>query len=227
MQPYLEDSFLNRVRRAYRCAIAIEHKAAGLIWSPINESRADIHSALLAEGNCGLRAIFIDPAATDLFLGVAEELCRTRGSTVGPEAFMQVALNGARTKYAASQIPSVAALLAKAGVRSVVEIGPGMGRLALSAVRCGITDYTTIDLPLGVVVQACFLARALGPDKLWFDGEPGETAPGKIKLFSAGRLPNAANYGLAVNIDSMTEMPWHTAFDYAQCLGSARDFFFR
>lgn len=68
---------------------------------------------------------------------------------------------------------------------SVLEIGPGMGRTAYYAVKAGIGNYTTIDLPLGVVAQACFLGATLGPDALWMLGED-EPLANRVRL-----LPNS------------------------------------
>jgi hypothetical protein len=54
---------------------------------------------------------------------------------------------------------------------SVLEIGPGMGRTAYYAIKAGIEQYVTIDLPMGVVAEACFLGATLGPDALWMLGD--------------------------------------------------------
>jgi len=99
--------------------------------------------------------------------------------------------------------------------RSVVEIGPGMGRTVYYAYRAGLTDYTTIDLPLGIVAQACFLGAVLGPEKLFLPGDDPAQASGRIKLLSAGSLPTA-KFALALNADSLTEMPWHAALGYLE-----------
>ena len=185
VQPYLDEKFLNRVRRAYRAAIAVSGDA-GQVWAPIDSRRNDVHSALLHHQNDALRTIFADPTATDLYYG-CDNLCRSI-TQVEPALFVEAALASGRGRYAARKAEQMAALLAKGSVSSVVEIGPGMGRAAFFAYRLGIIDYSTIDLPLGIAAQACFLARVLGPDKLWFDGEASELATGKVKLFCAGKL---------------------------------------
>ena len=97
--------------------------------------------------------------------------------------------------------------------KSVIEIGPGLGRTAYYAFRAGITDYSTVDLPMGIVAQACFLGAALGPDKICFYGE--DDRAGCIRLYAAGNQPDR-NYGLAFNSDSMTEMTMSAAMSYAQ-----------
>lgn len=97
--------------------------------------------------------------------------------------------------------------------KSVIEIGPGLGRTACYAFRAGITDYSTVDLPMGMVAQACFLGAALGPDKIWFYGENDRA--GCIRLYAAGNQPDR-KYALAFNSDSMTEMTMSAAMSYAQ-----------
>lgn len=98
--------------------------------------------------------------------------------------------------------------------KTVVEIGPGMGRTAYYGYRAGL-DYTTIDLPIGMVGQACFLGAALGPDKIWMEGDDLALAAGRIKLLPANRLP-PQSFDVAVNVDSLTEMRWQVALDYAK-----------
>lgn len=216
MPAYLEDSFLDRIRGAYRLALA-NTASTGPIWSPIDARRADINAALLDEKNDGLRAIFANPTTSDLYYG-CDHLCRSRSDPIAPENFVEAALSSGRGRAAASHASRVAALCDQVGMRSVVEIGPGMGRAAFFAYCAGITDYTTVDLPLGIAAQACFLGRILGPDKLWFAGEAEQLARARIKLFSAGGKPNG-RYGVALNVDSMTEMPGPEAFRYACWLG--------
>jgi hypothetical protein len=96
---------------------------------------------------------------------------------------------------------------------SILEIGPGMGRGAFYAFRAGFTDYATVDIPLGVVRQACFLGAVLGPDLLWFDGEDPAHRDGRISVLGAGNLPDRC-FDLAINVDSMTEMSRSSAATY-------------
>jgi len=72
-------------------------------------------------------------------------------------------------------------------------------------------DYTTVNLPLGIVAQACFLGRALGPDALWFAGESDVPSEGRIKLLYSA--PDR-HFDIVLNVDSITEMPAAIAFDY-------------
>lgn len=215
MSSYLESSFLERVRRAYQLAVAAKSSTLeGPIWFPINARRTDVHAALLDESDDALRKIFANPTTTDLYYG-CDHLCRSASGPISPEDFLESALSSGRARFAANQAKRLSMLLDEVGKRSVIEIGPGMGRTAFFAYRAGITDYSTIDLPLGVVAQACFLGRALGPDKIWFAGEAPETASERIKLFFDGQKPGG-RFGVVLNVDSMTEMPRHEAFSYAR-----------
>ena len=91
--------------------------------------------------------------------------------------------------------------------QSILEIGPGMGRTAFYARAAGILDYTTIDLPIGVAAQACFLAATLGPDAIWMLGDEPSLAPGRIRLLpSAARDKIDRRFALILNVDSLTEM---------------------
>jgi hypothetical protein len=215
MSAYLESSFLERVRRAYRLAMSAKSDATGgPIWSPINTRRADVHAALVDERDDALREIFANPTKTDLYYG-CDHLCRSLSGPISPKNFLESALSSGRARYAANQVKRLSVLLGEIGTHSVIEIGPGMGRVAFFAYSEGITNYATIDLPLGVVAQACFLARALGPDKIWFAGEAPDTASNRVKLFSDKQKPSG-RYGVALNVDSMTEMPRWEAFTYAR-----------
>lgn len=104
------------------------------------------------------------------------------------------------------------------GNKSVIEIGPGMGRTAYYSYRAGLTDYTTIDLPLGIVAQACFLGAVLGPDKIWMDGDDAKIAHGRIKLLCSNRRPQR-QFDLALNVDSLPEMPPSVTASYIQWIG--------
>ena len=43
------------------------------------------------------------------------------------------------------------------GGDKVLEIGPGVGRTAFYARCAGLTNYTTVDTPLGIIAQSCWL----------------------------------------------------------------------
>lgn len=208
MEPYLSDAFLGRVRRAYRTAIDAAPATRGQ-WAALDERRADVHAASLADNHELLREIFIDPTTSDLYYGV-DRLCRSHIRLLDPSDFIAEALTGRdpRAYCAEYQIKRLRELDLTA--RSVVEIGPGMGRAAYYGHLAGV-DYTTIDLPLGIVAQACFLGRALGPESIWFAGEHEITPDGRIKLLHSA--PDR-QFDIVLNVDSITEMPAGVAFNY-------------
>jgi hypothetical protein len=90
--------------------------------------------------------------------------------------------------------------------QKVLEIGAGLGRTALYSFKSGLKEYTTIDLPMGVVSQACFLGAVLGPDRIWMTGDETD-ARDRIRLLSCTDLPSLReNFDLAFNADSIVEM---------------------
>jgi hypothetical protein len=99
----------------------------------------------------------------------------------------------------------------------ILEIGPGLGRTAYYARELGLHDYTTIDLPLGIVGQACFLASALGPDNIWLMGDDPAAQSGRIRLLSPSVLQqNPEDFDVILNADSLTEMSAERAVAYMQ-----------
>lgn len=214
---YLSDEFLDRVRCAYRLAVRSHPRTRGM-WSKFDRARSDIHDALLAEDRSALRTVFLNPVRTDLFYGM-DNLCLSVGGPDLTHELVDSALAGDRGRSAQYQVRRLLELLNNVCNKPIIEIGPGMGRTAYLAYRAGLTDYTTVDLPLGIVAQACFLGRAIGPEHLLFAGEDNEIATDCIKLLSAGKLPER-RYSVALNVDSLSEMPAAEAFNYARWLGS-------
>lgn len=201
------------MRRAYRYALDAGARTRGRTWRKIDARRGDVHRALLADSNAALRTIFADPIATDLYFGT-DNICRSVIGYRDHRPFLKLALESVRAQRAAYQLERLRALLDLENGKSVVEIGPGVGHCAYLAHRAGLTDYTTIDLPLGVVAQARFLAEALSPRQIWMDGEPDVSATSdQIKLFSVAHLPSR-HFAAAVNVDSLTEMSLSAALDY-------------
>ena len=87
----------------------------------------------------------------------------------------------------------------------VLEIGPGLGRTIHFLHQAGFRNLTTIDLPMGLVAQACFLGGVLGPDAVWLSGDPPHLRHGRIQLLSR-RTDAQRPFDLALNVDSLTEM---------------------
>jgi len=139
---------------------------------------------------------------------------------------------GAPTEYGVVTYRAVLALyqtllilrLAGKGAK-VVEIGPGLGRTALHCGQAGIQSYTTIDLPMGIVAQACFLGATLGEDKIWFSTE--DTSPvGKIRIVSFPWVRGRnEHFDIALNVDSITEMSPLTAIEYGRWIKRTSNIF--
>ena len=89
-----------------------------------------------------------------------------------------------------------------------------MGRTAYFAYQLGLRDYSTIDLPMGVVGQACFLAATLGPDKIWMIGDDPKEKNGRIQLMPGSQSLPAGRFDLVLNVDSITEMSHAAALRY-------------
>ena len=107
---------------------------------------------------------------------------------------------------------------------SVLEIGAGMGRTAYYAVQAGIDAYTTIDLPMGVVAQACFLGATLGPDALWMLGEDEPPAK-RVRLLPSTELPLLGKFGVVLNVNSLTEMGEAVASRYVSWIAAHANIF--
>jgi hypothetical protein len=103
---------------------------------------------------------------------------------------------------------------------SVLEIGPGMGRTVYYAVKAGIGDYTTIDLPLGVAAQACFLGATLGPASLSMLGEDEPLAK-RVRLLPSSELHLLqGKFGVVLNVDSLTELGGAEASRYVSWIAA-------
>jgi hypothetical protein len=105
--------------------------------------------------------------------------------------------------------------LSKSTGKCVVEIGPGIGRTAYYARKFGLTCYSTVDLPLGNIAQACFLSRALGEDTIALPGEHFQV--GQIRIETPSwYLEGDEKFDIALNVDSMTEMSLDKATAYVE-----------
>jgi hypothetical protein len=212
---YLEDSFLVRVRRSYALALHQNLRARGRLWRVIDARRKEIHDALVVDGITRLREIFRNPLCTELYYGT-DNLCRSLCADRTAD-FVSLALTSDRAQWGQYQAKRLRDALAPLDGKSVVEIGPGVGHTVYYAYLSGVTDYTTIDLPLGMVAQACFLGATLGPDKIWLDGEDAAQAKGRIKLFCSHPKVQR-KFDVGFNADSITEMSLSAALDYVEWL---------
>jgi hypothetical protein len=108
--------------------------------------------------------------------------------------------------------------------KEVIEIGPGMGRVLKLTyeMQYGVTG---VDLPLGLIGSALFLASTLGEDLIQLHGEKNSDSP-KIKLVPADKFDGKdKKYGIALNTDSLTEMSYGVAHDYLEKLEKCCEIF--
>jgi hypothetical protein len=106
---------------------------------------------------------------------------------------------------------------------AILEIGPGLGRTAFYCHQAGLTNFTTIDLPLGVVAQAFFLGNALGPDRIWLLGDDPQQATGRVRLLPAGHP--LGRFNLIFNVDSLVEMLLMTQIEYLRLIAKSEALF--
>lgn len=156
----------------------------------------------MIEQKLGLPILFPNPFRGERGVGTSRGLASTRAIAALYQAF-RVAQEARLTKQG-----------------SVLEIGPGMGRTAYYAVKAGIRRYTTIDIPMGVVAQACFLGAALGPDTLWMLGED-EPPAARVRLLPSTELHLLeGKFEVVLNVDSLTEMGEAGASRYASWIAA-------
>jgi hypothetical protein len=108
-------------------------------------------------------------------------------------------------------------ILSRSYGTKVLEIGGGLGRTAYYAHRFGLTNYTSVDLPLTGVAQALFLGQTLGPDAVSLAGE--EYRAGQVRVAPPSwLLSGSERFDIALNVDSMTEMAQADAIAYAEVI---------
>jgi SAM-dependent methyltransferase len=90
----------------------------------------------------------------------------------------------------------------------VLEIGPGLGRLAHYAYLAGLTDYRLVDVPFTSLSHGHFLATALGGNRVVLDGEAESLSPNRIKIINSESFFYEAlpTFDLVVSVDSLTEL---------------------
>jgi hypothetical protein len=121
----------------------------------------------------------------------------------------------ARTPMAIYQSWKVGLLCNLVSGQKILEIGPGNGRSVFYSYSAGLTNYTTVDLPMGIVGQACFLAATLGPEKIWMIGDDPATQAGRVRLLPPYALYDGTeDFDVVLNVDSLTEMDAQQAVTY-------------
>jgi len=113
--------------------------------------------------------------------------------------------------------------------KRILEIGAGTGGFALAAFNNGVRDYTIIDIPFIAIHSAYFLAKALGGDIVWLDGEPANPKA-VFRWFSCFDYESAkSKYDCIVNINSFPEMTTSNQDSYIrfihECLSTTGIFY--
>lgn len=111
------------------------------------------------------------------------------------------------------------AIASDGDLRSVCEIGGGVGNVAYFAWQLGLRDYTIVDLPNICVVQGWYLARALPNARIVLQGE-ADGGGEAIRLLPAWRFRQLRRHGVLFNQDSFPEMHFAVSTAY---LDQARD----
>jgi hypothetical protein len=123
---------------------------------------------------------------------------------------------GLQALYQAYRMRQVATAF---GGSRFLEIGGGMGKTAFYAHKFGLADFTVVDIPLGMVRQAFFLAAVLGEDAIWLYGEPEPKIDGIIKIIPPSYFfVLGGRFDVALNADSFTEMSFEDADKYMRLL---------
>jgi hypothetical protein len=222
----IEDSFSRNPNADAAFAKQAENQVAELAsalglrrWVPTESERyADYHREAFAE----------PPLDTDKLLDLIED--KIGYDLAFPNPFRGE--RGASTSRGLVSYRAVAAVYQalrigqeKKGSHAVLEIGPGMGRTAYYATQAGISGYTTIDLPLGVVGQACYLGAVLGPEALWMIGDQGEP-DGRIRILPTTKLANLnERFSVVLNTDSLTELGREGAIRYLTWIANQANVF--
>ena len=96
-------------------------------------------------------------------------------------------------------------LLVNSKRKKVIEIGGGLGRTAFYSNILGVKDYSIIDIPITSAVQAYFLGRSIGSDKISLFKE--RDCQNEIKLLPPESFFDSSDdVDLIVNIDSFPEI---------------------
>lgn len=106
----------------------------------------------------------------------------------------------------------------------ICEIGAGAGYVAYYCRLLGYNDFTIIDLPTVGAVQAYFLARNLGPDKVFLAGEAA--SENGVKILSPDDFHrDSTRWDIVVNVDSLPEMASAVMEKYLKRIATASRLF--
>lgn len=106
---------------------------------------------------------------------------------------------------------------------SIIEIGGGYGCVARFAQLSGFESWTIIDLPYVNAIQMLWLGATVGPENVSGIGEE----PSKIHIIpnSCKKFLSDNQFNLALNMDSLPEIPNMEAAEYLAHVSSNANFF--
>ncbi|WP_209220382.1 hypothetical protein [Thalassospira sp. A3_1] len=131
-------------------------------------------------------------------LSPPDNILTTFGIKVGSGVYHYRHINAI---YAAQMMAN---LLPDAG--RVVEVGGGLGLLALYAQRMKTLDYSIYDLPISGMISGFFLLNTLGADQVCLFGEDRQKAAVHIKPFWTLADISTNSVDLVVNQDGLNEI---------------------
>jgi len=101
-------------------------------------------------------------------------------------------------------------------IENICEIGGGFGRTCHTFISLtNIKTYTIIDLPEVLALSKAYLLEVLNKDDF-----------GKVKFVSAYDYSSVDNFDLAINVDSLQEIPNHVGLSYLGFLSIKSKYFF-
>lgn len=105
----------------------------------------------------------------------------------------------------------------------MLEIGPGLGFMAVAMFRGGVRHYTMIDLPSNAVPAAYVVMKCIGEENVWLYGEPENDAA--VRVFPSTNYWDvmARKYDVIYNKNSFPEIPDHAQDDYLELIGECLD----
>jgi hypothetical protein len=105
----------------------------------------------------------------------------------------------------------------------MLEIGPGLGFMAVAMFRVGVKSYTMIDLPSNAVPAAYVVMKCIGEENVWLYGEPENDAA--VRVFPSTNYWDvmARKYDVIYNKNSFPEIPNHAQDDYLEVIADCLD----
>jgi hypothetical protein len=116
---------------------------------------------------------------------------------------------------------SISLLTSKEPPSRILEIGAGVGLLAMLCYRWGTKSYSIIDIPSTAVISAYAISQVCSPSEVWLSGEEWN-ANAYCRIYPSTNYKDAAcsNYDLVFNSDSFPEIPIEQQDNYLQLIAT-------